>query len=179
MFADFGKEVELLFSKCVEDQRVTRIGNNANALQIAGEDVLEALLTELRTNAAEFLAALLAAAGEAALAGFGAMDLETRQGNLEAFRGRAARVLVVTDVAARGLDIPLLDNVVNYDMPDKAKLFVHRVGRVARGGRAGAAFSLVTAADLPYMLDFLLFLGRPVSNVFMRDAPAPRVSRAA
>ena len=56
VFADFGKEVELLFSKRVEDQRVTRIGNNANALQVAGENVLKALLTELRTNAAEFLA---------------------------------------------------------------------------------------------------------------------------
>jgi superfamily II DNA/RNA helicase len=123
----------------------------------------------------EFLAALLSAAGESALAVFGAMDMETRKGNLEAFRSRAARVLVVTDVAARGLDIPLLDNVINYDFPDKAKLFVHRVGRVARGGHKGAAFSLATAADLPYMLDFLLFLGRPVSNVFQRDAPAARV----
>ena len=56
VFADFGKEVQLLFSKRVEDQRVTRIGDNANTLQIACEDVLETLLTELRTNAAEFLA---------------------------------------------------------------------------------------------------------------------------
>ena len=72
-------------------------------------------------------------------------------------------------MAARGLDIPLLDNVINYDFPDRAKLAVHRAGRVARQGRAGAALSLVTGGDLPYMLDFLLFLGRPAQTVYFAD----------
>jgi ERCC4-related helicase len=57
---------------------------------------------------------------------YGSMEQTTRTGNLNRFRNRKCRVLVVTDVAARGIDVPLLDNVVNFDFPDKPKLFVHR-----------------------------------------------------
>lgn len=71
-------------------------------------------------------------------------------------QARVCSVLVVTDVAARGVDIPLLDNVINYDFPDRPKLFVHRVGRVARAGRDGVAWSLVDTRELPYMVDLFL-----------------------
>lgn len=55
-----------------------------------------------------------------------------RKINIAKFRAGRAQFLVVTDVAARGIDIPLLDNVINYDFPPQPKLFVHRVGRAAR-----------------------------------------------
>lgn len=112
----------------------------------------------------EFLSLLLREGGVSAEAVYGDMDMTQRVSNLTRFRNRKLRVLVCTDVAARGLDLPLLDNVINYDFPDKSKLFVHRCGRVARQGRVGTAFSLVAASDMPYMLDTLLFLGRPVTN---------------
>lgn len=57
---------------------------------------------------------------------YGAMDMMARKINLGKFRNRKLRALVVTDVAARGIDIPLLDNVINYNFPDRAKLFIHR-----------------------------------------------------
>lgn len=70
--------------------------------------------------------------------------------------------MIVTDVAARGIDIPLLDNVINFDFPAKPKLFVHRVGRAARAGRLGTAYSLLTRDELPYLIDLHLFLSRPL-----------------
>ena len=79
---------------------------------------------------------------------YGSMDGEARIGQLAQFRRRHADVLIVTDVAARGLDIPLLDNVINYDLPASPKLFVHRVGRVARAGRSGSAYNLVTPDEV-------------------------------
>ncbi|GLJ50415.1 hypothetical protein SUGI_1074440 [Cryptomeria japonica] len=81
-------------------------------------------------------------------------------------------LLLVTDVTARGNDIPILDNVVNYDFPPKPKLFVHRVGCAARAGRTGTAYSFVTSEDMPYLLDLHLFLSKPVRPVLMEDEVA-------
>jgi ATP-dependent RNA helicase DDX54/DBP10 len=113
---------------------------------------------------ADLITELLRKSGLSADAIYGQMDQTARLGNLAKFRLRKTRFAVVTDVAARGLDLPLLDNVINYDFPDKPKLFVHRAGRVARQGRSGIALSFVATSELPYMLDLLLFLGRPVTN---------------
>lgn len=59
---------------------------------------------------------------------YSALDQTARKINIGKFVHRKAMVLIVTDVAARGIDIPLLDNVINYNFPPKAKLFLHRVG---------------------------------------------------
>ncbi|XP_062173725.1 putative DEAD-box ATP-dependent RNA helicase 29 [Alnus glutinosa] len=93
---------------------------------------------------------------------YGAMDQDARKIHVSRFRSRKTMVLIVTDVAARGIDIPLLDNVINWDFPPKPKIFVHRVGRAARAGRTGTAFSFVTSEDMPYLLDLHLFLSKPI-----------------
>ncbi|KDD73137.1 DEAD/DEAH box helicase, partial [Helicosporidium sp. ATCC 50920] len=80
-------------------------------------------------HAVELLVALLRAEGIRALGVHGGLDQTGRTSALARFRSGRCPVLVVTDVAARGLDIPTLDNVVNYDFPAKPKLFVHRAGR--------------------------------------------------
>ena len=108
----------------------------------------------------EFLAALMTKERMAFSVAYGSMDMESRRINIEKFRKRRTRVLLVTDVAARGIDIPLLNNVVNYDFPSKPKLFVHRVGRAARQGRSGTAFSFATNDEMAYVVDLHLFLGR-------------------
>ncbi|KAK3198901.1 hypothetical protein Dsin_022316 [Dipteronia sinensis] len=93
---------------------------------------------------------------------YGDMDQDARKIHVARFRSRKTMLLIVTDVAARGIDIPLLDNVINWDFPPKPKIFVHRVGRAARAGRTGTAFSFVTPDDMPYVLDLHLFLSKPI-----------------
>uniref|UniRef100_A0AAQ5YY60 RNA helicase n=1 Tax=Amphiprion ocellaris TaxID=80972 RepID=A0AAQ5YY60_AMPOC len=93
---------------------------------------------------------------------YSALDQTARKINIGKFVHRKAMVLLVTDVAARGIDIPLLDNVINYNFPSKAKLFLHRVGRVGRAGRSGTAYSMICPDEMPYVYDLHLFLGRPV-----------------
>ncbi|PWY89822.1 DEAD-domain-containing protein [Aspergillus heteromorphus CBS 117.55] len=108
----------------------------------------------------DYLYSLLCAAGFATSYAYGSLDQTARKFQVQNFRIGVSNILVVTDVAARGIDIPILANVINYDFPSQAKIFVHRVGRTARAGRTGWSYSLVRDADAPYLLDLQLFLGR-------------------
>lgn len=110
----------------------------------------------------EYLKELLSSEGIECAYIYSALDQTARKINIGKFVHRKAMVLLVTDVAARGIDIPLLDNVINYNFPSKAKLFLHRVGRVGRAGRSGTAYSLICPDEMPYVYDLHLFLGRPV-----------------
>eukprot|EP00698_Gefionella_okellyi_P025132 TRINITY_DN9084_c0_g1_i1.p1 TRINITY_DN9084_c0_g1~~TRINITY_DN9084_c0_g1_i1.p1 ORF type:complete len:840 (+),score=236.49 TRINITY_DN9084_c0_g1_i1:26-2521(+) len=102
---------------------------------------------------------------------YGSMNQEMRSTNLYDFRTRRTMLLIVTDVAARGIDIPLLDNVINFDFPTTPKLFVHRVGRVARQGRPGRAFNLATQEEYPFMVELYLFLPRSLQNTPKEGRP--------
>lgn len=66
---------------------------------------------------------------------------------MENFRKKNFRVLIATDIAARGLDVPHIEHVINYDLPQVAEDFIHRMGRTARAGAVGAAISFVSSAD--------------------------------
>ncbi|KAH7492428.1 putative DEAD-box ATP-dependent RNA helicase 29 [Phytophthora ramorum] len=112
----------------------------------------------------EFLHALLAANHIEASCAYGDMDQASRKINLGKFRAKKTNLLIVTDVAARGIDIPLLNNVLNYSFPPTAKLFVHRVGRAARAGRSGTAFSFVDPDETPFMVDLHLYIGRRLED---------------
>ncbi|GAB1318987.1 ATP-dependent RNA helicase dbp10 [Madurella fahalii] len=108
----------------------------------------------------EYLATLLRHAGYSVSHVYGSLDQTARKIQVDSFRRGRTNILVVTDVAARGIDIPVLANVINYDFPPQPKVFVHRVGRTARAGQRGWAYALVRESDLPYLLDLQLFLGR-------------------
>jgi ATP-dependent RNA helicase DDX54/DBP10 len=111
-----------------------------------------------------YLLILLTAAGYSVSHIYGTLDQAARTLEMDRFRRGISNILVVTDVAARGIDIPVLENVVNYDFPVGSRVFVHRVGRTARAGRKGWAWNFVTQTDLPYLLDLQLFLGRPLKT---------------
>ncbi|ORY65326.1 ATP-dependent RNA helicase dbp10 [Pseudomassariella vexata] len=108
----------------------------------------------------EYLAALLTEAGFAVSYVYGSLDQTARKEQVDNFRRGQSNILVVTDVAARGIDIPILANVINYDFPPQPKVFVHRVGRTARAGQRGWSYSLVRETDAPYLIDLQLFLGK-------------------
>jgi ATP-dependent RNA helicase DDX54/DBP10 len=118
----------------------------------------------------EYLIALLEAAGIHALGVYGKMDQAARRIGLAKFAKGIVPILVVTDVAARGLDLPDIEVVVNYDFPPRPKLFIHRVGRTARldsrSGQysTGMALTLVGPDDLPHLVDTSLTLGLQLLN---------------
>ncbi|KZS98466.1 DEAD-domain-containing protein [Sistotremastrum niveocremeum HHB9708] len=118
----------------------------------------------------EYLYNLLMTVGYAVSHVYGALDQTARTEQMDRFRQGLTSILVVTDVAARGIDIPVLENVINYDFPHGARVFVHRVGRTARAGRKGWAWSFVSSSELPHLLDLQLFLGRPLVNT-MAEGP--------
>lgn len=110
----------------------------------------------------EYLLNLLTLAGYSASHIYGTLDQSARLNQMELFRSGQTNILIVTDVAARGIDIPVLGNVVNYDFPQGARVFVHRVGRTARAGRRGWAWCFVERKEVPDLVDLEGFLGRPL-----------------
>ncbi|CAI5758803.1 unnamed protein product [Candida verbasci] len=110
----------------------------------------------------EYITKLLRDAGYLVSYIYGTLDQHARKNQLYQFRINLTNILVVTDVAARGIDIPILANVINFTLPGSSKIFIHRVGRTARAGNKGWAYSIVNEKELPYLLDLELFLGRKV-----------------
>jgi superfamily II DNA/RNA helicase len=89
--------------------------------------------------------------GLAAAGLHGSAGKEDRKKALEDFRNGKIQLLVASDVAARGLDIPGVDYVINLDMPDEPQIYLHRVGRTGRAGRSGTAISIVTGGETQYI----------------------------
>jgi ATP-dependent RNA helicase DeaD len=111
------------------------------------EELTSALIF-VRTRAATGeLAAALSARGFASEALNGDLNQDARERTLNRFRNAQVKVLVATDVAARGLDIDDISHVFNYDLPDDPELYVHRIGRTGRAGKTGIAISLVTPGE--------------------------------
>ncbi|KAE9400726.1 DEAD-domain-containing protein [Gymnopus androsaceus JB14] len=94
------------------------------------------------------LAIILRSLGFPAIPLHGQLNQSQRLGALGKFKSGGQRVLVATDVASRGLDIPSVDIVINFDIPTHSKDYIHRVGRTARAGRAGKSITLVTQYDV-------------------------------
>lgn len=81
---------------------------------------------------------------------------------LDGFKKGTLRVLVATDIAARGLDIPLLPHVINYEIPNIPEDYVHRIGRTGRAGASGEAVSLVSADETTYLKDIQKLIGMQI-----------------
>ncbi|KAJ2063755.1 ribosomal RNA processing protein [Coemansia sp. S146] len=94
----------------------------------------------------------------------GQLAMDKRLGALNKFKSGARNVLVATDVASRGLDIPAVDLVVNFDIPSFSKDYIHRVGRTARAGRSGKAISFVTQYDVELLQRIEQVIGKKLDE---------------
>jgi len=106
------------------------------------------IIFAIQCTAAQRVALMLRNLGFEAIPLHGKLSQTKRLGSLNKFKSGQRKILVATDVASRGLDIPEVDMVINYEIPKHPKDYIHRVGRTARAGNSGRAINLVTQYDI-------------------------------
>ena len=107
----------------------------------------------------------------------GDMDQSARTAALDQFRKGEIPLLVASDVAARGLDIPAVSHVFNFDVPHHADDYVHRIGRTGRAGRAGTAISIVTPLDHKSMAAIEKLIGQTIPRAEGERRARPAIAR--
>ncbi|PWY99780.1 DEAD-domain-containing protein [Testicularia cyperi] len=118
-------------------------------VHLANEQAGHSIIVFTRTvHDAQRISILLRLLGFPAIPLHGQLSQQARLGALTKFKSGGRSILVATDVASRGLDIPAVDLVVNFDIPTNSKDYIHRVGRTARAGRSGRSVTLVTQYDV-------------------------------
>ena len=142
---DDGATVKLVKQFAYRTHPMDRIECLARLLQSEGRG-LTIVFTRTRRNASK-VADDLVARGFAAAPIHGDLGQGAREQALRAFRNGKVDVLIATDVAARGIDVEDVTHVVNYECPDDAKTYIHRIGRTGRAGAAGTAVTFVEWAD--------------------------------
>lgn len=115
--------------------------------EISGQS---AIVFTFTCSSAQKLALMLRNLGFEAVCLHGQMSQPKRLGALTKFRSGGMNILIATDVASRGLDIPGVDCVINYDVPQSSKDYIHRVGRTARAGKSGKSITFVTQYDIEW-----------------------------
>ncbi len=142
---------------------------------IASENVKNALIFCNRKKDVDILHKSLSQHGFSVAALHGDMPQGKRTDTLDAFRHDRVRLLVASDVAARGLDIAFLSHVFNFDVPINAEDYVHRIGRTGRAGREGRAFTLAAPEDGPAVAAIEKLIGKPVPRVVVDGIEAPEL----
>ena len=102
----------------------------------------------------------------------GDMDQHARTATLDSFRAGRLRILVASDVAARGLDIPAVSHVFNFDIPTHSEDYVHRIGRTGRAGRSGVSVTLVPPSDMKYAKAIVSLIDKDIPWMDAAGAPA-------
>jgi superfamily II DNA/RNA helicase len=128
----------------------------------AAEGLTNAIIFCNRKRDVATLANSLKRHGYSAGALHGDMDQKSRMETLDAFKGNKLTLLVASDVAARGLDIPAVSHVFNFDVPVHAEDYVHRIGRTGRAGRSGVAYTFVAPADGKHLDAILKLIQKPI-----------------
>ena len=135
-----------------------------------GREGLENVLVFTRTkHRAKSLAQKLCGKGWAAVSLQGNLSQNRRQQALAGFKKGKYRVMVATDIAARGIDCKSISHVINFDVPDTAEAYTHRIGRTGRADRKGTAATLITSGDYKQIRDIERTLGRKIERLKLDD----------
>lgn len=195
--ATFPSEVELLAASALKQPQKIAMGISrpaytvTHALYPVPAHLKSALLLELlkRTDTnsvliftrtkyrAQKVAQQILRAGYKVTSLHGDRTQGQRQSALKGFKSGAHDIMVATDIAARGLDVETISHVINYDMPDTADAYIHRIGRTGRAERTGDAFTLVTPEDTDMVRALDRIMGEPIKREtlegFNYAVPAP------
>ncbi|QQR35117.1 DEAD/DEAH box helicase [Devosia oryziradicis] len=162
------------------DQKLVKVGSKPEDKRAslrerirASEGLTNAIIFCNRKRDVATLARSLERHGFSAGALHGDMDQKSRMETLDAFKNNRLTLLVASDVAARGLDIPAVSHVFNFDVPVHAEDYVHRIGRTGRAGRLGVAYTLVAPADGKHLDAILKLIQKPIEYLDTgKTAPA-------
>jgi len=127
---------------------------------------------------AERVQKAMQAAGIAAESIHGDKDQGERSIAMQAFRDNTFRVLIATDVSARGIDVADVQFVINYDLPEKPENYVHRVGRTGRGEKKGEAISFCSTEEKPLLEEIEGFISKPVETITMSKKGYAEITKA-
>jgi ATP-dependent RNA helicase RhlE len=157
------------------EQRIIHVDRSAKSSILAdvlrSEPVDRALVFTRTKRGADKVVRKLAEAGIAAEAIHGNKSQSQRERVLAAFRQGSVRVLVATDIAARGIDVDGISHVVQHDLPNEPESYVHRIGRTARAGATGIAISFCDADELPFLRDIEKLIRLSIPSTDRRTSP--------
>ena len=133
---------------------------------ILKSNTIESALVFTRTKrGADKVAKELNSNGIKAEAIHGNKSQNARERALKGFKDRTIRVLVATDIASRGIDVDKLSHVINYELPEQAETYVHRIGRTGRAGSSGIAISFCTQDEMPYLKDISKLIKKDIEVI--------------
>jgi ATP-dependent RNA helicase RhlE len=168
------------------EQSVILVGRNdkrAKMNELLKDPALSKVIVFSRTkHGADRIAKNLAMDGHSVAAIHGDKRQNARQAALKGFTDGKVRLLVATDIAARGIDVPNISHVINFELPDAADNYVHRIGRTGRNGASGIAITLCSEGEFEQLRDVEKLIRRSlpktgyVNGIEKLDAPAPRQS---
>jgi ATP-dependent RNA helicase RhlE len=160
------------------EQFVYFVGKKEKRLLLAhllkNTPIASALVFSRTKHGADRIARDLTKAGIPTQAIHGDKSQGARQQALNKFKEKKSRVLVATDIAARGIDVEELSHVINFDLPNISETYVHRIGRTGRAGAGGVAISFCDEEEKPYLKDIQKLIGKSIPVV--SDHPYPLVS---
>ena len=174
-----------LAAECLSEPETVRVGNSnpvetvTHGIYPVGQhlktSLLQALLERHKTGSvlvftrtkhrAKRLAETLAKFGHAATSIQGNLSQNQRKFAMDGFRAGRYRVLVATDIAARGIDVSQIEHVVNYDVPSTPETYTHRIGRTGRASRTGEAHTFVTGEDVSMVRAIERLLREPLTRM--------------